>query len=326
MLRILILGGTGWLGSRIAERALAAGAEVVCLARGQSGPVPDGARLVRADRTQPEAYEQLTGSWDDVVDLTDRADHARSALERLADNARHWTFVSSVSVYARHDLPGADETADVIEPADLSQFPDAKVAAENVCRDLVGDRLLIARPGLIAGPGDPSDRFGYWPARLHRGGRVLSPTTAERWVQVIDVADLASWLVRAGLEGRTGIVDAVGEAHPLGEVLAEASRLTGGGADVVQAEDARLLANGVSYWAGPRSLPLWVPSDHAGMMRRSGARYLASGGTRRPLRATLQAVLADELDRGRDRPRRSGMSAGEEAAVLGALEVSAPSQ
>lgn len=256
MRRVLVLGGTGWLGREVARAALADGAEVVCLARGESGAAPPGATLVRADRTAPGAYDAAAGDWDEVVELATAPGLVVPALAALAPRAAHWTLVSTVSVYRRDDEPGADETADLVEPRDLTAYPDAKVAAERASADHLGDRLLIARPGLIVGPGDPTDRFGYWPARLHRGGRVLVPDPAERHVQAIDVADLAAWLVRAGRARAAGRVNAVGHPHRMDAFLAAAAAVTGFRGDLVPAGDAWLRDHDVRYWSGPRSLPL----------------------------------------------------------------------
>jgi 2'-hydroxyisoflavone reductase len=355
MTRTLVLGGTAWLGREIAAAAVARGGEVVCLARGEAGPVAPGSRLVPADRHDPATYDALTGDWDEVVELSSDPALVGPALRALADRASHWTLVSSVSVYADTATPGADEDADLVEPADTSRYADAKVAAERESAREVGDRLLVVRPGLVVGPGDPSDRFGWWPARLHRGGRVVVPTTAGRWVQAIDVADLAAFVERAGRERRVGVVDAVGEAVPLAEVLREARVAVGapvaapekagseagaGGrasgepapapaagrgpdpvpADLVTVDDATLLEAGVAWWAGPRSLPLWLPLDAEGFVRRSGAAFVAGGGRRRPLRETVGRVLADELARGRDRTRRAGLDPADEAAVLALVD------
>lgn len=319
MRRVLVLGGTAWLGREIARVAVAGGAEVVCLARGESGPVPDGARLIRADRTRPGAYDGLDGDWDEVVELAYDPILVGSALAALGDRARHWTLVSSVSVYRDTDRPGADETAEVVEPLDPADYAQAKVAAERATAARLGDRLLTVRPGLIVGPGDPTDRFGYWPARLHRGGRVLTPATGGRHVQVIDVGDLADWIVAAGTAGRTGTIDAVGARHNFAEFLAEAQAVTGFTGELVPASDDRLIAAGVRFWAGPRSLPLWLPAEDGGLVQRSNARYLAAGGRIRPLRETIERVRADEVARGVDRVRRSGLGADEEAEALGLL-------
>lgn len=316
MQRVLVLGGTGWLGRAITERAVAAGDEVVCLARGRSGSVCPGARFEPADRTAPGAYDALTGEWDDVIELSYAPSLVAPALDALAARARHWTLVSSVSVYARNDEPGAEESAAVVEPTDLSDYGQAKVAAERLSRQRFGERLAIVRPGLIAGPGDPSDRFGYWPARLSRGGDVLVPTLANRWMQVIDVADLAAFIDDASRTGLAGVVNAVGHSVAMASFLDQLVRTTGCTGRLVQAPDEWLLTHGVQYWMGERSLPLWLPVTETGFARRSNAAYLAAGGTVRSLAETIEQVLIDERTRGVDRPRRSGLAATDEQELL----------
>ncbi|WP_104165919.1 NAD-dependent epimerase/dehydratase family protein [Cryobacterium sp. N22] len=316
MRRVLVLGGTGWLGREIARTAIAEGAAVTALARGESGAVPDGARLVRADRLRPGAYDALAGDWDEIIELAVEPGLVGPALDALGDRASHWTLVSSVSVYENNTSPFADESAVTVEPLDLAQYADAKVAAERLSAARLGDRLLIARPGLIVGPGDPSDRFGYWPARLHRGGRVVIPAAEGRYVQAIDVDDLAGWIERAGRDHLVGVVNAVGAVHPMDGFFRELSAATRFRGEQVSVDDADLLASGVRYWAGPRSLPLWLPLSDAAFAQRDGSAYLAAGGTLRPLRETLARTLEDEIARGLDRPRRAGLTPDEESAVL----------
>ncbi|MBF4606382.1 NAD-dependent epimerase/dehydratase family protein [Curtobacterium sp. VKM Ac-1393] len=316
MRRVLVLGGTGWLGRAIVDALIAEGAEVVCLARGTSGAVSDGARLVGVDRRSPGAYEQVRGDWDEVIELTHEPEMVLPALDALADRAAHWTLISSVSVYARNDEVDADETAALVDPLDLVQYADAKVAAEQAASTHLSSRLLIARPGLIIGPGDPSDRFGYWPARFSRSGPVLVPTTAGRFVQAVDVRDLARWVVRAAGAGRVGVVNAVGAAIPMGDFFRMVVDVTGHDGEVVEVEDDALLEQDVAYWAGPRSLPLWLPMSDVGFAQRSGHAFHQAGGLVRPLPELLADVLADERARGVDRTRRSGLTAREEAAVL----------
>ena len=316
MRRALVLGGTGWLGRAVVRALLATGAEVTCLARGESGAVPEGARLVRADRRQPGAYDEVRGDWDDVVELAYAPDLVEPALDVLADRAGHWTLVSTVSVYARNDEAGADESAALVEPADLSRYPDAKVAAERATSARLGDRLIVARPGLIVGPGDPTDRFGYWLARFSRSGPVLVPTAAGRFVQVIDVSDLAAWIAQAGLRGTVGTANAVGEPVPMADFFRLAATAAGHEDGLVELDDEALLAQGVNYWAGPRSLPLWLPVEDPGFAQRSSAAFNALGGRLTPFERTVRDVLADELARGVDRERRAGLTAAEEHAVI----------
>ena len=322
MRRVLVLGGTAWLGREIAQTALLNGGEVFCLARGDSGAVPEGVHFVQADRTLPGAYDRLDGEWDEVIEIANELELVESALDAIADRARHWTMVSTVSVYRRNDEPGADETAELVELAERAEtdgptdYAQAKVAAERASTARVGDRLLIARPGLIVGPDDPSDRFGYWPARLRRGGRVLAPTILDRFVQVIDVGDLAAWIIAAGISGVTGIMNAVGESHTFDNFLLQVSDVAGFTGELVTVDDAWLLEHDVHYWAGPRSLPLWLPVPHTGFAKRSNAAYLAAGGIIRPLRDTISRVLEYEAARNATRPRLSGLSPEEETDLL----------
>lgn len=314
--RILILGGTGWLGREIATAALEAGHEVTALARGASGSAPDGTRLIRADRTEPEAYSQVQQEWDEVIELSSAPQLVESALDALATHARHWTLISSVSVYARNDQPGADETAQLVEPRDLRDYADAKVHAERISRARLDDRLLIIRPGLISGPGDPSDRFGYWPARFHRGGAIIIPEAAGRWVQTIDVSDLASFVLHASSTMTGGVLNAVGHSIGLQELFTELGSGAPTGTTLVSATDQWLRENDVRHWAGPGSLPLWLPRADAAFARRSNAAFLRAGGTLRPWSHTTVRVLEDERRRGLLRPRRSGLNVEQEAALL----------
>ncbi|MGB4779770.1 NAD-dependent epimerase/dehydratase family protein [Microbacterium sp.] len=324
MTDVLILGGTGWLGARIAERWMDAGAAVTCLARG-GRDAPYGARLVVADREDDGAYDAVRDrQWDELVDISSRADHVRAAVAALRPVARHITYVSSVSVYAANDIPDADESAELAaaaEPGDPYDYAREKSAAEAAVRGAFAHRGAIVRPGLIVAPGDPTDRFGYWPSRfaLAADGPVLVPDDPDGRVQVIDVDDLAAAVVALGGEWFTGAVNAVGDSLPLAAVLAQARAVAGHTGDVVAAPPEWLEVQGVSYWAGPRSLPLWLPDGLPGFATRSNAAYRLLGGRLRPLRETLQRVLEDERARGLDRPRESGLTREEELALIAAL-------
>lgn len=329
MRRVLVLGGTAWLGREIARTALEGGADVTCVARGTSGSAPEGARFVSLDRSVPGAFDSpsaaaLAGDWDEVIEIAWDPAVTEPTLAALADRAAHWTLVSTVSVYADNATPDEDESARLVDalPADVAAtvevYGEAKVTVERAASARLGDRLLIVRPGLIAGPGDGSGRFGYWPARFARGGaRALVPETADRMIQVIDVADLADYVVEAASAGVHGVVNAVGDPTPLAEVLALAADVAGFHGELVARDDEWLLAHEVAPWAGPRSLPLWLPRDVEGMMRRSNARYRKTGGRLRPLRQTIERVLEDERARGLDADRRSGLTPEEERELLG---------
>ncbi|WP_288784556.1 NAD-dependent epimerase/dehydratase family protein [uncultured Microbacterium sp.] len=324
MTDVLILGGTGWLSGRIAERWMDAGASVTCLARG-TRPVPYGARLVVADRDEPEAYDAVRGrDWDEVVEVSSRSTHVAAAAAALAGDTRHLTYVSSVSVYAANNEECADEGASLVEPAALGDDGDdarAKAACEAAVRAALPHRAAIVRPGLIGGPGDPTDRFGYWVSRfaLAEGGAVLVPDAPVVRVQVIDVDDLAAFVAALGAAGFSGTVNAVGDPSPLPAVLAAAREASGHTAEVVPAAPDWLVAQGVQHWMGPRSLPLWLPDDMPGFATRSNAVYRMLGGALRPLRETLVRTLEDERARGLDRARSAGITREDELALIAAL-------
>lgn len=321
MANILILGGTAWLGRTIAEHAIAAGHDVTCAARGQSGEAPAGAHFVPVDRTVPGALDPLAEQrWDHVVELAWDPTVVRAGLDALADRAAHWTLVSSISVYDGDLGPGADESHPLLAPDPDGDYGAQKVHAETLSTEALGDRLLVVRPGLIVGPGDPSGRFGYWPGRFALaaadGEPVLVPPTDDAWAQVIKADDLAAFILQAATDARTGPVDATGLPVPLAEVLDAAAAAAGFTGERRSPTAAWLLEHDVAYWAGPRSLPLWLPTEMPGFARRDTARFQAWGGTTRPLAETVTRVLADERARGLDRERRSGLTRPQERLLI----------
>jgi len=332
-MRILVLGGTAWLSGQIATRAVADGHEVTCLARGESGDAPEGVGWVRADRDREDAYDEVSGQhWDVAFDVSRQPGHVRRATAALAERCGFFVFVSTGNVYADHATPGKDESAALLPPlegdvmASMETYGEAKVACEFRVLEVFGDdRSLIARSGLIGGPGDTSDRTGYWPLRFYRpvaaDGSVLVPDVPDLASQVVDVRDLAAWLVAAGCDRRSGIFNATGEAVPLREHLAAARQAAGHTGPLVAASEEWLTAQGVEPWMGERSLPLWVPGpDYAGFNALDSSAARAEGLTHRPLTATLADVLAWELANDPDRPRRAGLGRDDEAALLDLLD------
>lgn len=325
---VLVLGGTAWLSGAVARAALAEGHAVTCLARGESGAVPEGAEHVCGDRAEVAAYDEVADRrWDVVVDVSRQPLHVRSAVQALGGRARHWVFVSTISVYADDATPGQDESGPVHEPwsgAGLAGFEDygpAKVACEQILLDVVPG-ALVARAGLIVGYGDPSDRFGYWPGRFARavdGEPVLVPPPADP-CQVVDVLDLADWLLACGLAGTGGVMNAVGPVRTLGEVVEASRRVAGFGARTVAAEASWLVEQGVEPWMGPESLPLWLPlPEYAGHPTRDRRRAEAAGLATRPLEETVRDTLRWERERGLERERRAGLSPARERDLLARL-------
>ncbi|MFC7620391.1 NAD-dependent epimerase/dehydratase family protein [Microlunatus sp. GCM10028923] len=327
MTKLLILGGTAWLGRELAAQAVGRGDEVTCLARGGSGDVPDGTRLVRADREAPDAYAAVADTdWDVVIDVSRQPGQVRGAVRALGARAGHWVFVSTCSVYADHSRPGVDESDGLLpaldgDTATVEQYGEGKVACEQACLDVLGDRVVLARVGLIGGRGDFSDRFGYWPGRFARSGPVLVPAMANDPIQTIDVRDLAAWLLLAGDQRLTGPYNVLGERISFGDLLTAAREIAGHDGDVVEADGDWLQDQGVQPWMGPRSLPLWLPGDdYAGFMSRSDERAVADGLVRRPMVETLAGALAEERERGLERAdRKAGLSPAEERELLAAL-------
>lgn len=329
-MRLLVLGGTAWLGGTVAAEALGRGHEVVCLARGESGRVPDGARLVTADRDDPAALDEVVGErWDAVVDVARQPGHVRRAAAALAPVAARFLLVSTGNVYADQAKIGQDEDAPLLDPlesdsmASMEEYGPAKVACERAVLAAFGERALIARAGLIGGPGDGSGRSGYWPWRFaHPSGadrRVLVPDAPGQPIAVIDVRDLAAWLVDAAERGTAGVFDAVGPVTTLGEALEAARSAAGGASTAVPAEPRWLAEQGVEEWMGPRSLPLWLADpEWWGMNARTAARARAAGLRARPLAETFADVLAWE-EQQPGNPHGAGLTDDEERALLAAL-------
>ncbi len=321
-MRLLVLGGTAWLGGEVAAEAVRRGHEVVCLARGESGGVPDGARLVRADRDRADAYEGVGGHWDAVVDVARHPGHVRGAIAAL--EADRYLFVSTGNVYADHGPLHQDEDAALLPPlegdrmASMEEYGAAKVACEQAVVAGYGEQGLVARAGLIGGPGDTSGRSGYWPWRFAHpsGDAVLVPDAAGRSSQLIDVRDLAAWLLRAAEQGIGGVLDAVGPEITLGEHLETARAAAGSAAGLALAPEAWLAEQAVEEWMGPRSLPLWLADpDWQGFTSRSGAEARAAGLTHRPLADTLRDVLAWE-EAQPAHPHGAGLTDDEERELL----------
>jgi nucleoside-diphosphate-sugar epimerase len=278
------------------------------------------------DRDTPDALAALAGErFDAVVDVAAISyPWVAEALRVLAPNAGHWTFVSTISVYADNATIGQRAgDAPVLPPlreggtrADVSHYGEIKVASEDAVRDTVGDRAFVVRPGLITGPNDRSDRFGYWPGRFARGGRVVVPDTPDQPIQHIDVRDLAEWIVTGAEQRVTGTFDAIGPISPLGQVLREIAEVAGGAPELVPVAPDTLVAAGVAYYAGPKSLPLWLPKDHWGMKSHDPAPARQAGLRARSLAETVEGALATERELGLDRDRRAGLSRAEEEEIL----------
>jgi 2'-hydroxyisoflavone reductase len=325
---ILILGGTAFLGREIAVQALARGHAVTCLARGESGAVADGATLIAADRSRPDAYDGVREQdWDAVFEVSWQPGFVRDALEALGAKAKHWTYVSSGNAYEKFDTPGADESAPLRDAtdqdvADRELYGEAKVACELASVAALGDRLVIARAGLIGGPGDTSDRGGAWVARAARAPEepLLVPDTPEIATSIIDVRDLVSWLLDCAENGTSGTFDAVGPVVPFGEWIDLVRSVGGHTGPVVLAPRQWLEEQKVEQYMGPESIAMWLTEPgYEGWSSRSGAAAVKAGLKHRPRAEFLVDMLAWERELGLGRERKAGLSPERERELIKSL-------
>ena len=325
--RLLILGGTRFLGPEVVRAALAAGWEVTLFNRGRSNPeLFSELELRTGDRDTGELSSLATGEWDLVVDTSGYAPgHVTQSAELLRERVGLYLFVSTISVYADQSGPVVDETAPVLTVDDetlasvqtiRSAYPHygaMKAYCEAAAEAAMPGRVASIRSGLIVGPEDRSDRFTYWPVRVARGGEVLAPGTPEREVQFIDVRDLGAWCFDLGRRQRAGVFNAIGFDEPLGiGGLLEACRsATGSDASLTWVPDEFLLEREVRPYA---DLPLWLPAGQRGHIAVD--RALAEGLRPRPIEDTIRDTLAWHRTRPEDHEWRAGMTAEREAELL----------
>ena len=323
-MRLLVLGGTLFLGRHVVEVALARGHQVTLFNRGQTNPdLFREAEKLRGDRESN--LSALEGRrWDAAIDVHGRMPRVvRPAAELLAGSIDHYTFVSSISAYGDVFPVGLDEslpTADFAEGTDeddLANYGACKAECERIVERLFLERSFIPRPGLIVGPHDPTDRFTYWPRRVAAGGEVLAPGDPGRRVQIVDGRDLAEWIVRMIEAGATGAYNTTGPEYPLtmGRML-EACRATArSDAELVWVADEFLLAEDVGQWM---ELPLWLAEpDAEGLLAVDVSKAVDSGLSFRPLEETIRDTLAWDAERPIDeRPGGVGLAPAREAELL----------
>jgi len=313
-MRILVLGGTWFVGRAIVEDALHGGAEVTLFGRGKSGNdlFPELTRL-RGDRDTRDYAALRDGSWDAVVDVTGYVPrHVGQAMDALGDRVGRYLFISSHAVYRHEGLrPGSDEDAPRRAPVrgteelDDTTYGPLKVACEDDVVARYGQRATIVRPGKVAGPHDWQDGLTYWVRRAAGGGRVAVPGDPEQPVQIIDVRDLARLVVQLLADDRPGAFHAVGPAEPvtLGGLIETCARVAGTQVELVP----------VPLGLAPQPFPL-VKTDWA-TQQRSPARALAAGMSATPLQVTAADVLAWDRERG-EPPLTRGFSPEAEQALL----------
>ncbi|MBJ7574975.1 NAD-dependent epimerase/dehydratase family protein [Luteimonas sp. MC1828] len=349
-LKILVLGGTGFLGPHFVAAARARGHALTLFNRGKSNPGRfEGEEFadieqLRGDRKVDLSALGDTRRWDAVLDTSAYipGDVTRSA-RLLAKRVDRYLVVSSISVYAKTDTPGQDEDATLATLADPTvtevtgeTYGALKALCERAAEAELPGRTMVVRPGLIVGPGDTTDRFTYWPARADRGGEILAPGSTDDPTQFIDVRDLADFLLLALEQRHTGIVnaDAPAGSITMGRLLATCQEVSrrmntiqcvrapcpqppGHDSTLTWVPAAFLEAQGVSAW---QDMPAWIPAegDYAGFGRISTARAQALGLRTRPLEETVAATLEywRSLPDERKAQPKAGLSPQREAEVL----------
>lgn len=293
-MKLLILGGTRFLGRHIAEQALALGHRVTLLHRGRSGP---GLFPMAEHRTADRDGDLSAldhGTWDAAIDTSAYVPRqVRSVASRLSGRVGQYQLVSTISAYASLDEAGADEDAALatlpdpsVEAVTGETYGGLKVLCEQAAEQGFAGRCLINRPGLLVGPHDPTGRFSWWVQRMHRGGEVLAPGDPATPVQFIDARDAAAWMLRQSERGHTGVFNLTGPQQPLtiGELLRCARDTLNPQAALQWVGERFLLDAGLAPWS---DLPVWLPRADAGVHGVSIGRALASGLTCRPLAQTL---------------------------------------
>ncbi|MFF8501508.1 NAD-dependent epimerase/dehydratase family protein [Streptomyces anulatus] len=333
-LRLLVLGGTGFVSGAVAAEAVARGHDVTCVARGTGGGPPTGARLVRADRNAPDGLAPLRGHTFDAV--VETATLSLPWVERALRDVRadHWTFISSISVYAdtytrgqtartaplRPALPDVGPYDPVRDPEpSQAVYGGVKLACEQAVREATSDTAFVVRPGLIVGPGDDVGPFGYWPLRMARGRAIAVPAANDAVLpaQCVDVRDLASWIVDRAAARTSGVYDAAGPPVSLESLLQEVADAVGhSGLELVPVPEHLLREAGVLHWTGRPSMPLWPPRELYGALSRDVTASFEAGLRIRPVAETAEAVLRDRLGRGAGTPPVAGLTPVEEASLL----------
>ena len=328
-LKILILGGTGFIGPYQVQYALDRGHQVTLFNRGKTNSTlfPKVPRLI-GDRNLPDGHKALEkGNWDVVIDNpTANPKWVRDAGIALKGRTKHYVFVSTISVFSDNSKP-VDENGPLNIPSDIDAAFDAakygsnKVRCEMEAKTQFGDAVTVVRPGLIVGPGDLSDRFSYWPVRIDKGGEILAPGAPTDPAQYVDALDLCSWIVRLAESRTFGTFNATGPKTPttIAEMLYGIKAVTTSDAQFTWVPAEFLAKHQVRAWS---EMPVWVPSTGktAGFMRVNCQKAYAAGLTFRPLADTAKDTLTWYHSRpaAEQEKARAGLAPTKEIAVLAA--------
>jgi 2'-hydroxyisoflavone reductase len=328
-MRILIIGGTRFVGRHLVDAALERGHEVTLFNRGKSNPgLFRQLEIIIGDRERD--LDQLNSRiWDAVIDVAGYVPRiVRLSVDVLKENVSRYILISSISVYDNFRKIGMDESDPVGKIQDETTeeitgetYGPLKALCEQAVRDIYGERALIIRPGLVVGPHDPTDRFTYWPVRVARGGDVLAPEKPEAPIQIIDARDLAEFTISLIEANASGTFNVTGPDYELtiGKLLEVSKQITDSDANFRWAGVVFLNENKVEPWS---DMPAWVPDDeeNAGFARMNLSKAINSGLKFRPLEETIRDTLEWAMARPADHEWRAGLTAEREVEVLTALK------
>ena len=336
-MKILLIGGTGFLGSHIVRAAQVRNHEVTIFHRSHHTSAGRAVgEEIFGDRTD-ELFKLANRRWDAVIDTCGYLPHTvRASATALRDAVGQYVFISSVAAYADFSTTNYAETtplatltakqtaeanhltakANLTAGALADLYGGLKALCEAQVQQVFGSRTLLIRPGLLVGPDDATDRFTYWAWRVARGGEVLAPGRSMRYVQFVDVRDVADWLVALIERGVMGPYNVTGHPFALsfGRLLEAMKEASGSQAVFTWVDEAFLQREQVAPWS---ELPLYLPESSAataGFLSANIARARAEGLTFRPLQATIQDTLAWRATQ--ESPLKAGLSAAREQELL----------
>lgn len=322
ILKVLILGGTSFLGPHLVHELQEKGHKVTLFNRGNKSVEFADVEQLKGDRDG--GLDVLKGrKWDLVIDTSGHLPRVvQDSADLLAESADHYTFISTIGVYQDFLGSGIDEGYPVAKLEDEKSeeiteksYGALKAGCEKVVEKVFAGKTLIIRPGLIVGPLDPTGRFNYWPMRMEKGGEILAPGSPDQPVQFIDVRDLAKWIVAMAERRATGVFNATGPSSvlTLGELLKACQKASKKPSEMIWVSEEFLEENKVQDWS---ELPLWLSSKRKmpGFMKANIEKAKRAGLTFRPLEETLQDIVAWEKKR--DEQESTTLSSGKEEKLL----------
>lgn len=322
-MRLLIIGGSIFLGRHLVNQALEAGHRVIVLNRGQQCPdeqqvlIAEG-KLEHLIADREKSLSILEGrQFDAVIDTCGyKPEVVSRSLEALRTSGKY-VFVSSISVYGKFEKLGLTEDDPIRYSTEEENYSTLKADCEKVAAQF--DKHVIIRPGLIVGPFDPTDRFTYWPIRVARGGKILAPGSAQREIQFIDVRDLSQFILHCiGTASGTYNVTGPKDKLSMGTFLDACTKTLNSNCRFIWAEEEKLIEAGIQQWSGANSLPLWIDSsdeNSRGFMHISCQRAFQAGLKLRPLAETIADTMNWQSSR-RENHLKAGISAEMEDQVI----------